>query len=122
MSAQATPQGQALPSAHFANTREQATFSAAGPQPRFLLDSEQGAVVVAGLEAGQQIPAHPEGTAIYHFLEGSGTMLVDAERYAVAAGSTVIVPAGAHRGMQAATRLVFLAVKFAGSPTAASQA
>jgi quercetin dioxygenase-like cupin family protein len=68
-------------------------------------------VIVAGLEPGQQIPAHAETLAVYHFLAGEGVMTVDDEELAVTAGSTVITPAGATRGMRAASRLIFLATK-----------
>ena len=88
-------------------------FGADGPQPQHLLDSERGKVVLAGLEAGQQIPPHPESMAVYQFLEGEGTMLVEGKRYAVTAGATVIVPDGANRGIQAETCMIFLGVKFA---------
>ena len=66
---------------------------------------------MAGLEPGQQIPAHPESLAVYHFLAGEGIMTVDDEELAVTAGSTVITPAGAVRGMRATSRLTFLAAK-----------
>jgi quercetin dioxygenase-like cupin family protein len=106
-------QGQAKPTVYFANVREQAVFGADGPQPQFLLDSARGSVVLAGLEAGQRIPPHPESMAVYQFLEGEGTMQVEEETYAVTAGATVIVPQGASRGIQAETRMIFLGVKFA---------
>lgn len=94
--------------------REEVTFSADGPQPAILAETETLKVIVAGLEAGQKIPPHPEALAMYHILEGSGWMLVDGERLRVEAGATVITPAGAVRGMEAATRLTFLATRIAG--------
>jgi mannose-6-phosphate isomerase-like protein (cupin superfamily) len=48
---------------------------------------------------------------MYHFLQGTGVMIVDDEEFAMAPGSTVITPAGAKRGTRAATRLIFLAAK-----------
>lgn len=88
-----------------------AIFDDDGPRPQFLVDSEKLKVIVAGLEAGQQIPPHAETLAVYHFLTGDGVMLVNDEEFVVAAGSTVIAPGGATRGMRARTRLTFLAAK-----------
>ena len=99
------------PTIFYADTQAQAAFSETDPQPRFLLDSEPFKVLVAGLEAGQQIPNHPESASMYHFLEGAGTMTVDDQVFSVGPGATVIALAGAKRGMQADTRLVFLAAK-----------
>ncbi len=72
-------------------------------------------VLLAGLEAGQKIPVHPDALAMYHFLEGNGWMIVDGERIAVQAGATIITPEGASRGMEAETRLAFLATRIAGA-------
>ena len=94
---------------YYPNTQEKAVFSPGGPQPQVLFTQGEVKVLVGGLEAGQKIPAHPEGLAVYHFLEGRGWMLVDGERLAVGPGSTVITLEGAPRGMEAETRLTFLA-------------
>ncbi len=91
--------------------REAVTFSSSEPQPQFLETGPELKVVLAGLEPGQSLPPHPESQAVYHFLEGVGSMNVDEQVYPVKPGMTVIVPAGATRGMVAETRLVFLAVK-----------
>lgn len=99
------------PAIFYADTRGQAAFGTAGPQPRFLLDSEPFKVLVAGLEAGQQIPVHPESAAMYHFLEGHGTMTVDDQHFVVEPGATVIALSGTKRGMTATTRLIFVAAK-----------
>jgi mannose-6-phosphate isomerase-like protein (cupin superfamily) len=69
--------------------------------------------LLARLDAGAKIPVHPEGLAVYCFLEGSGWIIVDGERFAVAPGSIVITPAGASRGVEAETRLAFLATRLA---------
>lgn len=100
-----------LPTIYYADTKAQAAFAASGPQPRFLLDSEHFKVVLAGLEAGQQIPVHPEAMAVYHFLAGAGTMVIDDQRFAVGPGATIIALAGARRGVTAESRLIFLACK-----------
>jgi quercetin dioxygenase-like cupin family protein len=81
------------------------------PQPQILTEKEQFKVVIAGLVPGQIIPPHPEGLAVYHFLEGRGWMSVDEERLPVSAGVTIITDEGCSRGVQAETKLAFLATR-----------
>lgn len=95
------------------DTRKKAVYSEEGPQPQILFENEQAKVIVGALQAGQQIPVHPEALAVYHFLEGSGWMTIDEERTAVAPGSTIVTPQGSRRGMEAGTPLSFLAVRIA---------
>jgi quercetin dioxygenase-like cupin family protein len=97
----------------YSGWRELVTFSAEGPQPRALLDGEELKVVVAGLKPGQLIPPHPESLGIFYFLEGSGWMTVAGKRLAVETGSTVIVPDGVARGLEAQTQLAFMATRVA---------
>ena len=96
---------------YFPNTQDKAVFSPDGPQPQALFVQGEVKVLVGGLEPGQKIPAHPEGLAVYHFLNGRGWMLVDSERLAVSPGTTVIALEGVARGMEAETRLTFLATR-----------
>jgi quercetin dioxygenase-like cupin family protein len=93
------------------NWRERVVFAPDGPKPQTLLDTPQFRVIVAGLEPGQKIPQHPAPAAVYTVLEGSGWMFVAGERFAVEQGSTVVVPAGATRGFEATTRLVFIGAR-----------
>ena len=95
----------------FPDWRDRVVFSAGGPQPQVLHEDGKIKVVVAGLEPGGQIPVHPGDAGVYHFLEGAGQMRVAESTFDVQAGSTVIVPAGATRGMNARTRLAFIAVR-----------
>jgi len=95
----------------YPDIKTQAVFGEHGPQPQFLVDDPHFKVILSGLEPGQQIPVHPEALAVYHFLAGTGTMTVNDERYPITAGATVITPAGARRGIQAETRVIFLAAK-----------
>lgn len=87
------------------------TFAGPGPQPTLLRDDPDLRVLVAGLEPGASIPAHPERAAVYHALEGEGTFLLDGETLLFSAGAIVIAPRGASRGIAATTRLAFLAVR-----------
>jgi quercetin dioxygenase-like cupin family protein len=92
----------------YPNWQDKIVFSADGPQPQILLDSDKFKVVLVGLNAGQKIPQHPAPSAVYHVLEGSGWILVADERIAVEAGATVVVPEGELRGFEARTRLAFI--------------
>lgn len=100
-----------IPALFYPVVQELAVFDSDGPRPQFLVDSQKLKVIIAGLEPGQQIPLHPETLAVYHFLAGDGVMIVNNEKFAVAAGSTVVTPPGAARGMRATSRLTFLAAK-----------
>lgn len=93
--------------------KEKVVFSKEGPKPQTLEENNRLKVIIAGLEPGQKIPEHPENLAVYHFLEGVGWMIVDGERFAVSQGATVITPQGAARGMEAETRLAFIATRMA---------
>lgn len=100
-----------MKSIFYPNWQEQVVFSTDGPQPQILVENEKLKAIIAGLEAGQKIPSHPEALAVYYFLEGTGWMTVDDERYSVSSGAIVIIPAGAKRGVEAETRLVFVATR-----------
>ncbi len=97
----------------YPNWQEVITFSKDGPQPKKLLETETLTAVMVGLEAGQKLPPHPAPAATYHFLEGSGQMIVAGERLPVEAGATVVVPDGTTRGIEAETQLAFLGVRAA---------
>ena len=95
---------------------EKVVFSPEGPQPQVLFEEGQVKIIVAGLEAGQEIPVHPEGLGSFHFLEGTGVMIVDGERLPVGPGTVIITEHGAPRGMEATTRLKFMAVRITEFP------
>jgi mannose-6-phosphate isomerase-like protein (cupin superfamily) len=95
----------------FPNWKELVTYSEKGMQPNILVETENYKSVVAGMAPGNSMPAHVEGPAIFHFLEGSGKMIVGEETFDVLAGVTVVVPNGARRGIESETQLAFLAVR-----------
>jgi quercetin dioxygenase-like cupin family protein len=95
----------------YPNWKEIVVYSDKGTQPEILVETEKYKAVIGGLVAGNQMPPHAEGPAIFHFLEGSGWVTVDEERLAVNAGATVVVPDGAVRGIEAETQMAFLAVR-----------
>ncbi len=91
--------------------KETVVYGKDGPQPQILMADEKVKALLAGLEPGAKIPEHPEGQSLYHFLGGTGWMTVDGERLSVKAGSTLVMPEGAVRGLEAETRLAFIAVR-----------
>ena len=93
--------------------RAKVVYSPNGPQPQILAEEGNFKVLLAGLEPGQKILLHPEGVAVYHFLEGSGWMMVDDRRFEIKPGATIITPGGAARGMEATSRLAFIAARMA---------
>lgn len=91
--------------------KAKAVFAADGPKPQFLIDTPQFKALVVGLQAGMQIPVHPDGPAMYHFLEGEGLMTVGEATFEIKPGVTVIAASGTPRGINAKTRLIFLGSK-----------
>ncbi|HEX6034236.1 MAG TPA: cupin domain-containing protein [Anaerolineales bacterium] len=96
---------------YFVDTKSKAVFSGDGPQPQFLIDTPTFKTLVVGLEAGSQIPAHPDKAAMYHFLEGTGLITIGEEVFEIKPGVTVIAPSGVKRGINARTRVIFLGSK-----------
>jgi len=86
-------------------------YSAPGPRPALLVDEPDLRVLVAGLEPGGRIPPHPGPRGVYHALEGEGRYTLGDEVFAFNAGAVIVAPAGAVRGIEAVTRLAFLAVR-----------
>ena len=95
-------------------------YSAPGPTPRLLVDEPDLRVLVAGLEPGGRIPPHAERRAVYHALEGEGFLFLDGAALPFREGAIVVVPDGATRGIEAVTRLAFLAVRIGPDPDAAA--
>lgn len=87
---------------------ERVTFGTDEPHLQPLLDNESTKMVLVGLESKQQIPAHAAPSAVYYFIEGSGWMTINDDRFEVWPGLIVRAPEGAHRGIEANTRVVFL--------------
>jgi quercetin dioxygenase-like cupin family protein len=98
--------------------RDVVTYATPGPQPTLLVDEPDLRVLVAGLEPGGRIPPHPERRAVYHALDGEGILLLDGVALPFGAGAIVIAPEGATRGIEAVTRLAFMAVRIGPEPAA----
>lgn len=93
--------------------KDRLVFGEQGAQPQILYLDGQIKVLLAGLEAGQSIPQHPEALSVYHFLEGEGVMTVDGEAVPVKAGTVLTLPHGTVRGLDAHSRVIFVAVRVA---------
>ncbi len=100
---------------YISDAKEKVVFSLEGSQPQSLYAQDEFKVILAGLEAGQKIPIHPEGLAIYTFLEGNGWMVVDGDRLLVNPGAIVITQAGTHRGIEADSRMIYMATRISAS-------
>lgn len=101
---------------NFPDVLKDIVFSPDNPQPQSLHAEGPLKLITIGLEAGQNIPVHPEGMAIYIFLKGKGCMSVDGERLSVRSGTTIFTPAGALRGIKAKTRLSVILVRISTPP------
>ncbi len=95
----------------YQNWKDFVVYADKGPQPFALVETETYKAVLVGLQPGNTLPPHPEGPAVFHFLEGTGQMILGEDRFAVQAGTTVVVPNGAIRGIEAETQLALLAVR-----------
>jgi len=95
----------------YSDWKKVVVYPAQGIQPQILVEDEKYKSVIVGLAAGNSIPPHSEGPAIFYFLQGTGRVLVGEESFDVHAGATVIVPDGARRGIEAETQLALLAVR-----------
>lgn len=93
---------------YYSDWKERITFTPEGPSYQELIVTDSFRAVLVGLEAGQKIAPHTTSAGAYHFLDGSGWMVVNGERYAIKPGATIAVGGGASRGVEAETRLAFL--------------
>lgn len=94
---------------HPININNEKEFHKEGFRPKILYVSPKLKVPLICMEAGQVIPVHPSGTGIFYVLEGSAVFTVAGEKRDVKAGSVVIAPHGAERGIEAKERLVVVA-------------
>lgn len=53
-----------MPAIHYADARQQVRYTPKGAQPQYVLDGDHAKVLLAGLEPGLSIPAHPEALAL----------------------------------------------------------
>lgn len=93
---------------HWPDWRAVVHPGAEGPDVTLLHRSQTLKVVLVGLAPGQALPPHPGAAACFHILDGDGAVLVGDDLVEVSTGSTVVVPDGAQRSVQARTALVFL--------------
>ena len=99
---------------YYPNWQSRLDYSIGAVKSETIVENGGFKALLAGLDAGAKIPVHPEGLSVYYFLEGTGWMTVDDERLAVGPGALIVTPAGARRGVEAESRLAFLATRLAG--------
>ncbi len=63
------------------------------------------------MEPGQEIPPHSgHSIGIFYVKEGRGTFTLDDKKIDMKAGSIIVAPEGASRGMKCIERMVVLAI------------
>lgn len=93
---------------HWPDWRTVAEPGGAGPHVTLLHQSDTLKVVLVGLGKGLSLPAHVGAAASFHILDGSGTVQIGDELVEVSTGSTVVIPDGARRGVNATSDLTLL--------------
>ena len=93
--------------------QEVVQYSADGPNPQKIIETDNFRAVMVGLQAGQKIPPHPAPASTYHFFAGRGAMFVNDEKFAVGTGATIVVSDGATRSIEAETELAFMGTQAA---------
>jgi len=91
------------------DTKSIVQFSPEGFKPQILSVTPDLKIPFICMEDGQEIPPHPGGTGIFYVIEGSALFTVDGKESPVEAGSIIVVPEGAKRGVEAKGRLVAIA-------------
>lgn len=82
------------------------------PVKKDLFKTEWYNVVLVCLEAGQEIPPHPEPYAVlFVVLDGEGTITVGTERYEVKPNHLIFSPQGGVRGIAPRTRMSILGIQ-----------
>jgi len=87
------------------------TFSASGPSKREVHRGTDFNVLVIGLDAKQEIPAHYEGYNVFFYVvSGKGKFTLHNQEVELGPGEMVYSPAG-ERGIVALERLTLLGVQ-----------
>lgn len=87
-------------------------FSAEGPVKTDVLRSEKFNIVLVCLEAGQEIPPHPEPYAVYFVvIEGQGVFTTGDGSFELARESAISVGRDEIRGIRCVDRMVVLGVQ-----------
>jgi quercetin dioxygenase-like cupin family protein len=87
-------------------------YNETAPVKKDLLKTEWFNVVLVCLEAGQEIPPHPEPYAVLVVvLEGAGTITVGTKRYDVKPNHVIFSPQGGVRGIAPRTRMSLVGIQ-----------
>jgi len=93
------------------NLKEKVRFDPSRPVPQIVYSSPKARVLLLGLEAGVEIPVHPDAAEVlFYVIEGQGTITTGEEAHQVQSGSLVAAPAGAARGIRSQERMTLLAL------------
>jgi len=93
------------------NLKERVKFDPGRPVPQIVYSSPKARVLLLGVEAGVEIPVHPDpAEVVFYVIEGKGTISVGEEAHAVESGGFVAAPAGRPRGIRGEERMTVLAV------------
>lgn len=77
-----------------------------------LLDAGRFNLALVCLDAGQEIPPHPEAyDAVFYVVEGNGVFTVGAEEHTLEAGSMIFSPKEKLRGIRSIDRLSVLGIR-----------
>jgi len=93
------------------NLKDKVKFDPSRPVPQIVYSSPKARALLLGLEAGVEIPVHPDAAeVIFYVIEGRGTITVGEQSQEVESGYLVVAPAGAARGIRAQERTTILAL------------
>ena len=77
-----------------------------------LLDAGSFNLALVCLDAGQEIPPHPEAyDAVFYVVEGGGVFTVGAEEHTLEAGSMIFSPKEKLRGIRSIGKLSVLGIR-----------
>jgi quercetin dioxygenase-like cupin family protein len=77
-----------------------------------LLDAGCFNLALICLDAGQEIPPHPEGyDVVFYVLDGEGIITIGVEQFNVSEGSLVFSPKEKKRGIKSLKRLSLLGIR-----------
>ncbi len=87
-------------------------FSSEGPVKTDVLTSEKFNVAIVRLEAGQEIPPHPEPYAVFFLvLEGEGVFTSRGGSFVLRKDSGIFIEGGEVRGIRCVEPMTILAVQ-----------
>lgn len=94
------------------NVRDLIEYNSKKVSMKKLLDAGSFNLALVCLDAGQEIPPHPEAyDAVFYLIEGRGVFTVGVEEYTLEAGSMIFSPKERLRGIRSVERLSILGIR-----------